>query len=271
MPANGVCHHFSAPLWFLFGGRELVVGKAIALMRAIDSKGSIAKAADAVPMSYRSAWDLLNKLNNASPLPVVVKETGGYHGGGTQLSDYGRTILRIYSSLERNYEVLRHEQQQGESIENDAIFSFIKGVCMKTSARNQLAGTVKQVTQGKVNTEVIVALGEELAIVSTITNESAENLEIRSGTAVVALIKASSVMLFPGTESVRSSGENMLEGTVAAIGNGAVNSEVIIDLPGGKTVTSIATKKSVVLLDLQKGTPAYAAFAASQVILALPV
>lgn len=271
MSDKGCFYHFSAPLWFLFGGRELVVGKAIALMRAINENGSISKAADAVPMSYRSAWDLLNKLNNVSPLPIVVKETGGSHGGGTQLSNYGKTILRMYSSLERSYEVLQHEYHGSGSIETDAVFSFIKGVCMKTSARNQLAGMVREVVKGKVNTEVTISLGEKLSIVATITNESAENLEIHPDVAVVALIKASTVLLFPGMESVRTSAENMLKGTVAAIRNGAVNSEVIINLPGEKTVTSIVTKKSVEQLGLQKGKKVCAAFGASQVILALPV
>ena len=270
MSVNSRSLHVSAPLWLLFGGRELIVGKAMALLRAIDATGSISRAADAVPMSYKSAWDLINKINNMGSFPVVTTETGGQYGGGSRLSEYGKMILITYSSLERSYGTITRKYEKGAP-ESEILLSFVKGVCMKTSARNQLAGTVKRIVKGKVNTEVTIALGETLSIVSTITNESAENLELRPGVVVVALVKASTVMLFPGTVSLRSSAENMLRGTVAAVRNGMVNSEVIINLPGEKTVTSIVTKKSVTQLELRSGEQVFAGFAASQVILALPV
>ena len=65
---------------------------------------------------------------------------------------------------------------------------------MKTSARNQLVGTVKAIKHGAVNDEVIVALngGQELA--ATITCDSREYLELKEGKPVVALIKSTSVI-----------------------------------------------------------------------------
>jgi molybdopterin-binding protein len=66
---------------------------------------------------------------------------------------------------------------------------------MKLSARNQLAGTVKKLVTGMVNTEVTVALPGGQEIVSIITKSSAESLELKEGKKVYAVIKASSVML----------------------------------------------------------------------------
>ena len=66
---------------------------------------------------------------------------------------------------------------------------------MKISARNILKGKVKQVKAGAVNTEVIVELTGGPEIVSIITKESAENLKLKKGKAVYAVIKASNVMI----------------------------------------------------------------------------
>ncbi len=66
---------------------------------------------------------------------------------------------------------------------------------MKISARNVLKGKVKKVTPGAVNTEVVVELPGGGQIVSIITKESAENMQIAEGKDIAAVIKASNVML----------------------------------------------------------------------------
>ena len=66
---------------------------------------------------------------------------------------------------------------------------------MKLSARNVLKGTVKAITDGAVNTEVIVELPGGQEIVSVITKSSAHNLGLAKGKTVYSVIKASSVIL----------------------------------------------------------------------------
>ena len=66
---------------------------------------------------------------------------------------------------------------------------------MKLSARNLLAGTVKQITVGSVNDEIVVELAGGQELVSVITKSSAENLGLKKGGKVYAVIKASNVML----------------------------------------------------------------------------
>jgi molybdopterin-binding protein len=66
---------------------------------------------------------------------------------------------------------------------------------MKLSARNLLKGKVKSIKHGAVNSEVIVKLPGGAEIVSIITKESAENLKLKRGAEVYAVIKASSVMI----------------------------------------------------------------------------
>ena len=65
---------------------------------------------------------------------------------------------------------------------------------MKVSARNQLSGTVNSVKLGNVMAEVVVEVaGSE--VVSAITRRSAEDLNLKPGTPVTVIIKATEVML----------------------------------------------------------------------------
>jgi molybdopterin-binding protein len=66
---------------------------------------------------------------------------------------------------------------------------------MKLSARNVLKGKVKAVKPGVVNAEVILQLPGKIELVSVITKESANNLQLKRGKEVYAIIKASSVMI----------------------------------------------------------------------------
>jgi molybdopterin-binding protein len=66
---------------------------------------------------------------------------------------------------------------------------------MDISARNSLRGKVKRVLPGAVNTEVTVELANGIEVVSIITKESAERLNLTVGKVVYAVIKASDVMV----------------------------------------------------------------------------
>jgi molybdopterin-binding protein len=66
---------------------------------------------------------------------------------------------------------------------------------MKISARNILKGKVKGIVHGAVNSEVIVELPGGVEITSIITKHSADNLDLKEGHEVYAVIKATSVML----------------------------------------------------------------------------
>jgi molybdopterin-binding protein len=66
---------------------------------------------------------------------------------------------------------------------------------MRISARNVLRGKVKQIIPGAVNTEVVIETDGGETIVSVITKESAESLELKVGKEVYAVVKASSVMV----------------------------------------------------------------------------
>ena len=110
--------------------------------------------------------------------------------------------------------------------------------------------------------------GERL--VATITSESTKTLELSVGAEVYALVKAPSVMVMSPNAQLRLSARNQLEGKVARLHPGAVNTEVVIELPGGAVITAIVTNESASNLGLDIGVAATAVFKASSVILGVP-
>ena len=68
---------------------------------------------------------------------------------------------------------------------------------------------------------------------------------------------------------MKLSARNILKGEVVSVIKGAVNSEVIIQLPGGDQIVSIITNSSAENLELKKGKSAYAVIKASNVMIAV--
>jgi molybdate transport system regulatory protein len=138
---------------------------------------------------------------------------------------------------------------------------------MRISARNVLAGTVKSVIKGAVNAEVTLNLEGGEAVVAVITNSSADSLGLETGESAYAVIKASEVMIGVGVAASTISARNVLSGEVANVQQGAVNSEVEVQLAGGTKVVASITKASVERLQLHIGVKVSAIVKASNVLI----
>ncbi len=66
---------------------------------------------------------------------------------------------------------------------------------MKLSARNVMKGKVKKIVTGMVNAEIVIEMPGGVEVTSIITKESAENLKLKEGSEVYAVVKASNVMI----------------------------------------------------------------------------
>jgi len=66
---------------------------------------------------------------------------------------------------------------------------------------------------------------------------------------------------------MKISARNTLKGRIKQIEQGAVNTEVTVELPGGMEIVSIITKKSATDLALAKGKDVYAVIKASSVMI----
>lgn len=66
---------------------------------------------------------------------------------------------------------------------------------MKLSARNQFAGTVLDVRKGATTTHVKIEVAAGIVFTASITNEAAEELNLKQGGKATAVVKASDVMV----------------------------------------------------------------------------
>jgi molybdate transport system regulatory protein len=251
----------------------LASARRIRLLEAIAEHGSITRAAKAVPLSYKAAWDALDAMNNLADMPLVERTVGGRQGGGTRLTDAGRELVATYRAIEAEQQrALDHlgpqrraratGQERGDPRQ---LRMQLRRLAVRSSARNQFAGKVARLQVGKVGVEVAIALDEQTQVVAGVTRESARLLELEPGSAVLALVKASSVLLAVG--DARTSARNHLSGTVSRIVAGPISAEVTLALAAGRSVTAGITRDSLDRLGLAKGRPASALFKASSVIL----
>lgn len=259
---------FSGRLWLDKAERRFLGKGRVQLLALIEEMGSITRAAKAMGMSYKAAWEAVELMNNMSDQPIVVRTRGGAGGGETRLTDYGRELVAMFQVFHEEHgrflTALSERLQRANTVE-----TLLRRFGMRTSARNQYWGRVIAVQRGAVNAEVTLALGDTDRIVASITNESVDALELKEGREASALIKASFVIVGTDESAPRTSARNCLSGTVSRYREGAVNGEVTLALEGGRSITAIVSNEGIRSLALTVGKPAYALVQASHVILAV--
>ncbi len=255
-------------IWLSVGG-ESFGGKArIELLRALVREGSITHAAKAVGISYKSAWDAIDRMNTLAGEPLVARSAGGKGGGSTHLTAHGLRLVERFGQIDAAHERFL-KLLDDESIDLSHEFSLLKTVNLKTSARNQFTGTVTGLHTGAVNDEVELTLPGGARIVAIVTRDSTQALGLRIGITAFALLKSSSVIVAADIRSVKISARNQLHGAVASVTPGAVNAEVDIALDGGGHIAATVTQSSLDELGFVPGSRATALFKASSVILAV--
>ncbi|PIE73488.1 MAG: ModE family transcriptional regulator [Deltaproteobacteria bacterium] len=241
--------------------------QGVLLLQALEQTGSINKAAQAVGIQYKRAWQKLDQLGNLLPWPLLEKQAGGSGGGGTTLTSEGKDFLCMCDAMQREFsrflEFLQEEPERAV-----ATMKILRRLEMKISARNIWLGTVDHIDNGAVNSVVTVALKGEDKVCSVITLQSVNRLELAPGREVMAVVKASNVLIGEDIPADKISARNILTGKIREIIPGVVNDEVTIELAGGNTVTSVITSASVRRLDLKEGKRISALIKATDVLLA---
>ena len=238
-----------------------VGAERIALLATVGELGSIRAAADSLGLTYKGAWDAVQALNNLFDQPLVAAHAGGRQGGAATLTPRGRALVAGFAQVEG--ELARTLARLEAGLVGD-----IWSLGMRTSARNALRGTVTRLTDGAVNAEVTLQVATGVEIVAVVTRPSVEELGLAVGKPAIALIKSSFIVLAKG-EGIVTSARNQIAGRVAAREDGAVNSEITLDIADGKTLTATITRESAEALGLQPGVTVTALIKAPHVILAV--
>jgi molybdate transport system regulatory protein len=242
-----------------------VGAERIALLQAVGALGSIRAAAAQAGLSYKAAWDAIQALNNLFDAPLVDAHPGGRSGGRAVLTERGRALIAGFHRVEA--ELVQALARLDEGLSGD-VGTLIWSLGMRTSARNALRGDVTRITDGAVNAEVTLRVGEGVEITAIVTRPSVADLGLAVGKPAVALIKSSFVLLAKG-EGLVTSARNQLRGTVAQREDGAVSSEITLAIAQGKTLTATITRQSAEALALAVGDEVWALIKAPHVILAV--
>ncbi|KWS47346.1 TOBE domain-containing protein [Pseudomonas syringae] len=237
----------------------------IALLQHIAEQGSITRAAKSAGLSYKAAWDAIDELNNLAQKPLVERSVGGRGGGGAKLSLEGERVLRLYQRVQAL------QAQVLEAAEDSSDLDLLNRLTLRTSARNQLLGRIVSITRQGHNDQVRLQLAGEVFIEAQVTQDSTLRLELENGTEVVALIKAGWLELH-ADNSEETNGNNCLIGRIDNVTDAEDGpSEVRITLPGGQTLCALATPEHLHAQQLKTGATVQARFAASLVLLGIPM
>lgn len=246
------------------GGKLLVGRDRIRVLEAVAEHGSISKAAKAVGFSYKAAWDAVDAINNLLPGPAFITKAGGKSGGGAELTEEGRRLIAAFHRLEdRLSRISSLIAEEGLGEHEDILFW---GVATKISARNVFQTEVVSVKKWPVDVEVTLRMSDQHTLLSIITNEATEDLELRPGRKVIALVKSSFVEVSPAKPSAKTN-RNTFYGTVKRRTDAERNCELLIDIGLGKTMTAVMPRAEIEAMDLVEGSEVAASFDPQNVIL----
>jgi molybdate transport system regulatory protein len=247
---------------------EYLGNQRIALLEKIDEFGSINKAAKAVGISYKTAWDAVSTINELSEKPLFVRMTGGKSGGGTTLTEHGKEIIRQYRIIQEQHEkFLTSMEEKMTDVDLHGLDKLVTRISMQASARNIFAGKVTGIVRGEAKSEVTLELKSKDRIVAIITNDSVQSLGLLEGMDAYAIVKAGSVIIGIGEDNIRVSIRNKLPGRITSISRGTVNTEVTAELSGSNVISAVISNQCANDLELSEGIPVWTMFKASSVIL----
>ncbi|MGC7839357.1 TOBE domain-containing protein [Pseudomonas wayambapalatensis] len=237
----------------------------IALLQHIAEQGSITRAAKAAGISYKSAWDAIDELNNLAAQPLVERSAGGRGGGGAKLSTEGERVLRLYQRLQAlQSEIL-------ESTEEHSDLDLLGRLMLRTSARNQLRGQISGMRREGRYDRVSLALGGGLEIDALITRDSTERLELTLGSTVVALLKAGWVNVLTDADQPDAESNCLHAQVDEVLADEGGGSEMRLALENGQTLCAFAEPQWLQQQAIVVGSRVRAQFHPSLVLLGVPV
>lgn len=232
--------------------------RMIGLLQAIDQTGSINQAAKQMGLSYKGAWQIIERANNLAPKVLIATAIGGSKGGGTCLTEAGKSLVHLFAQLEQQHQQFLAELNRSLTADPDTLL-LLQRLVVKTSARNQLFGTVAAIETGAVYAKVIVELkgGEHVVVNIGMTDLQAMGLRVDAD--AVILLNPADILLITDAEQ-HYLVSNRLPGRVVRIRQDEVSAEVMLALSGGEMLSVSLTTQSLKNMSITEGLNLWAIF-----------
>ena len=177
-------HKPACKIWIEYKGKPVLGKGGAEILEQIKRQESISKTAKKLGMSYRYVWSYLKKIEKTMGEPIIETYRGGKSGGGgAKLTKLGRSLLNEYR---------RVEGYLGEVLSD---VEYWEAVGLKISARNRLKGKVLAVEKEAVTAKIRVEITVPAVVTALISREATEELDLKVGDEVEAVIKATEVMI----------------------------------------------------------------------------
>jgi len=82
----------------------------VELLERIADTGSISEAAKQMKMSYKKAWELVNRLNAETNKPIVIPKAGGEKGGGSTITEEALELIKYHRQLRARFAAFLDEE-----------------------------------------------------------------------------------------------------------------------------------------------------------------
>ncbi|MEN4567683.1 molybdenum-dependent transcriptional regulator [Pantoea agglomerans] len=238
--------------------------RRIELLKRVQQTGSISQGAKLAGISYKSAWDAINEMNQMADETLVERATGGKGGGGATLTRYGERLIQLFQLMEQ-IQQKAFDALQKDTLPLDSLLAAIARFSLQTSARNQLFGTVVSNDAQQVVQHLLIQLADGVTQLNVaLTQRSADRLQLAAGKEVLVLIKAPWIRISRDA----AQDDNQLAATVSAIEPGEQMSEVLMKLASGETLCATLSNDQLQQLRLQPGDAVIASFNAEHAIVA---
>ena len=101
MQKNHNALDIKSKIWIEAGGEPVFGRGRRYLLEAIDTYGSINRAAQEVDISFRKAWGHIKAMEDRLGVKLIERQTGGKNGGGAALTQDARLFLHKFEALEK--------------------------------------------------------------------------------------------------------------------------------------------------------------------------
>ena len=88
-------------IWISKNGEPFLGHGRILLLENIDREGSINRAAKALGMSYKRAWQMVSAMNRLADGPLLECNSGGAGGGGSLLTEKGKKMVTEFRRIDK--------------------------------------------------------------------------------------------------------------------------------------------------------------------------
>ena len=242
--------------------------RIINLLNAIDKTGSLNQAAKQVGLSYKGAWQIVERANTVSPKTLVSTAIGGNKGGASYLTDSGKSLISLFLHLQQQHEQFL-KQLNADIANNPDLVLLLQRLVVKTSANNQLFGKVVDLRMGTVNMQADVILKSGEKITTTLSCAAGHQLNLAIDLDAVLLVNDSDITLMSDRDITNFSAQNCLYGTVLSLHQNEINAKAILLLVGGETLSVSLSDQDIERLALQVGSKIWGVFKTNAPILGI--